>query len=250
MGGVFTLEEARTLGNDVAHIVGVSGGKDSTTMALRLRAECPEIDFEYFLTPTGDELPDVIEHWARLEALLGKAFVRVTSGTLDGWIEKYNALPNHRQRWCTKLLKIQPCIAYLKSRAPALLYVGLRADEEDRPGIISADANNVFPLREWGMGIRDVIGYLNDRGITVPKRTDCARCFGQRIIEWKRLLRDYPAIYQDAEDQERRTGFTFRSPTRDTWPAPLGELRAAFESGRPVRGEDREDEAACRVCKL
>ena len=42
------------------------------------------------------------------------------------------------------------------------------------------------------------------------------------------------------------------APGRDTWPAPLRELRAAFEAGRLPRGQDKYDSelSACRVCRL
>lgn len=234
---------------EITHVVGVSGGKDSTALALRL-AEAEPRDYVYLITPTGDELPEMTAHWERLERLLGKPLTRATNGTLKSLIDQFGSLPNHRQRWCTRLLKIQPTIAFLARHAPAINYVGLRADEEERVGIYG-DVPSRFPLREWGWGIAEVRGYLKARGITIPERTDCARCYGQRLVEWKRLLRKYPSIYADAEADEARTGHTFRSPNRDTWPAALKDLRTAFESGRKVRGEKSEDgETACRVCSL
>jgi hypothetical protein len=228
----------------------VSGGKDSTALALRL-AEVEPRDYVYLITPTGDELPEMVAHWERLERLLGKPLTRVTNGTLKGLIQEFGALPNHRQRWCTRMLKIQPTIAFLARHAPAINYVGLRADEEERRGIYG-DVPSRYPLREWGWGLTQVKDYLRERGVTIPERTDCARCYGQRLIEWKRLLTKHPAIYADAEVDEARTGHTFRSPQRDTWPAALKDLRAAFDSGRRVRGEqpDEDGENACRVCSL
>lgn len=35
------------------HIIGLSGGKDSTCMALRLLEVEPDTDFQYLITPTG-----------------------------------------------------------------------------------------------------------------------------------------------------------------------------------------------------
>jgi 3'-phosphoadenosine 5'-phosphosulfate sulfotransferase (PAPS reductase)/FAD synthetase len=59
------------------HVVGLSGGKDSTAMALRL-VEVEPREYTYVITPTGDELPPMVEHWKRLETLLGKPLIRVT----------------------------------------------------------------------------------------------------------------------------------------------------------------------------
>lgn len=239
------------------HIVALSGGKDSTALALLLNEREPR-DYEYLCTPTGDELPTMIAHWNGLEVLLGKSITRLSNHTLDFWINEFQALPNWRQRWCTRLLKIEPTIAWLKANVPVTMYVGLRADEEERGGIYG-DIEGVsfrFPLREWDIAEQDVWRYLAKNGIDIPKRTDCARCYGQRLAEWKALWREHPEIYADAERQEQGIGNTFRSPGRDTWPASLKELRERFETGENNKGQfsiwnDLEPEQqACRVCSL
>src|SRR5258708_3747049 len=145
------------------HVVALSGGNDSTAMALRLVEVEPKA-YVYLITPTGDELPEMVEHWARLERLLGTALTRVTDLTLNGLIKHYGALPNWRQRWCTRQLKIVPCLKFLKGCQPAMLYVGLRADEEAREGIYSPEVEQRFPLREWGWGRAQVRRYLRERG--------------------------------------------------------------------------------------
>lgn len=235
------------------HVIALSGGKDSTALALRLREVEPDTDFDYICTPTGDELPEMIAHWERLEGMLGKPLTRITNGTLHTLIDEFDALPNWRQRWCTRRLKIEPCLAYLKRNHPAVLYVGLRADEEERQGIYSNDVECRFPLREWGWGLAEVKGYLRERGVKIPERTDCARCYGQRLSEWRRLWEKHPEIYADAEAQEEKTGYTFRSPGRDSHPAALKDLRKVFERqpSLPVF-EDEEDDGfeSCRVCRL
>lgn len=43
------------------YVVGLSGGKDSTVLALELKRREPHVDWEYICTPTGNELPPVIE---------------------------------------------------------------------------------------------------------------------------------------------------------------------------------------------
>lgn len=239
-------------------VIALSGGKDSTALALRL-AEVEPRDYIYLITPTGDELPEMLAHWEKLESLLGKPLTRITNGTLNSWIEHFHALPNWRQRWCTRLLKIEPCLAYLKSIHPATLYVGLRADEEERKGIYSNDVTCRFPLREWGWGMGEVVGYLKERGVSIPKRTDCARCYGQRLGEWRQLWKKHPDLYADAERQEIAIGATFRSPGRDSMPAPLVQLRGVFEEevtmkakqGTLFDAEFCDDEGgACRVCSL
>jgi len=119
-------------------------------------------------------------------------------------IDTYNALPNHRQRWCTRQIKIQPAIAHLLRHPGSTLCVGLRADEEERVGLYGPYATYRYPLREQGWGLAQVKGFLSSRGIKIPKRTDCAFCYGQRLTEWYALWRDHPEIYAQGEEIERK----------------------------------------------
>lgn len=244
------------------HVVALSGGKDSTALALRMAQRGDHVD-HYLITPTGDELPSMKAHWALLEAQLGKKLTRVTDHTLDSLIEHFGALPNNRQRWCTRMIKIQPCLNWIQQQEEDVkLYVGLRADEEARLGLYSNDVETVFPLQDWGWGLAEVVDYLKGQGVPIPERTDCARCYDQRLGEWWELWKQHPEIYADAEAQEVKHGHTFRSPSRDTWPAPLSELRAEFAAGHVPAGvrlqlpllpaDDPEDyrETRCRVCSL
>lgn len=240
------------------HVVALSGGKDSTAMALWLVENEPR-DYTFICTPTGNELPVMFQHWAMLRERLGGKFIPIMGGTLQGLIEKQQALPNWRQRWCTRMLKIEPYAAWLMQQsekyARIVSYVGLRADEEEREGGDYSKVPGVesrFPLREIGWGIADVISYLDSKGVSIPERTDCAWCFYQTLGEWWILWREHPELYAQGEALEKMVGHTFRSPGRDTWPAGLAELRAEFEKGRIPRGTVRQHDliarTQCRVC--
>lgn len=241
----------------VAHIVGLSGGKDSTCLALALK-ERTNHPLHFVCTPTGDELPEMASHWKRCEELLLQPLIRLESGkTLDSLIVHYGALPNWRMRWCTRELKIEPYDAFLRELAaegPVVSYIGLRSDEEDREGVDYAKGIQgvtcSYPLRDWKWGLAEVWEFLDERGVIIPKRTDCARCYGQRLSEWRDLYVSYPALYAQAEAQEEATGHTFRSPGRDTWPASLKELRAEFDRGRPLRERRDARGKVCRACTL
>lgn len=235
------------------HVVGLSGGKDSTAMALRLMEVEPR-DYTYVCTPTGNELPEMSAHWRFLEFLLGKPLQQLPNGeTLLSLIETMEMLPNFRARWCTRILKIEPTIEYMASLPPgSTLYVGLRADEEERTGIFGEDIAIDFPMRRWGWGESNVWSYLSTLGVKIPVRTDCAWCYGPRLGEWYALWRKYPDLYRAGEDLEAKNGHTFRSPKRDTRPAALAGLRQEFEKGRTPRGAEAAmaGEGTCRVCKL
>jgi 3'-phosphoadenosine 5'-phosphosulfate sulfotransferase (PAPS reductase)/FAD synthetase len=235
------------------HVVALSGGKDSTAMALRL-AEVEPRDYIYVCTPTGDEPDEMFAHWRTLSAMLGKPLTPIVAGTLSGLIEQQQALPNYRMRWCTRMLKIEPFAAYMLKLGDCTSYVGIRADEPERE---AGDYTNIpgvemrFPLREWGWGLKEVVGYLESKGVCIPKRTDCELCFFQRLGEWHELWKTNPNKWAEGERLEAAMGHTFRSPSRDTWPAGMKGLRERFEAGdipRPFR--DREGDLKCRVCRL
>jgi 3'-phosphoadenosine 5'-phosphosulfate sulfotransferase (PAPS reductase)/FAD synthetase len=236
----------------MGNIVAFSGGKDSTALALRLH-ELGE-SFALLFTPTGDELPDLEAHIAAMVARIGCELIVPPNRTLYDWIATYGALPNFRMRWCTRQIKIEPCIAYLVQHPGSTLLVGLRADEEARVGLYGQYAAYRYPLREWGWRLRDVRRYLAAKGVTVPRRTDCALCYGQRLPEWYQLWKQHPERYAQGEALEAQTGHTFRSGQRDQWPASLAALRAKFAAGERPRGIGDEDTGdlpfRCRVCTL
>lgn len=235
--------------NEPRHIIGLSGGKDSTALALRL-AEIEPRPYEYICNATGNELPEMVAHWEKLQDMLGAEIKKVTYHTdLFGLIEEQKMLPNFRSRFCTRLLKIEPTIAYFATLPDdAVLHVGLRADEESRPGIFGEDMNIKFDMRDWGWKECDVWEYLAKRGVTIPERSDCAVCPYQRLEEWYKLWLYHPDQYAAGIAIEKRHGHTFRSASRDTWPASLEELAKEFASGRQLRKSSRG--TTCRVCSL
>lgn len=251
------------------HVVALSGGKDSTAMAIWLSENEPQ-NYQYVWTPTGNELPEMIEHILRLSTILNAPILPVSNGNgLAGQIKRERMLPNNRARWCTRKLKLEPYYRWLANQTPCVSYVGLRADESSRQGMAFESGNGIslrFPLREAGFTEADVWQFLDERNVKIPPRTDCAWCYHQTLGEWWRLWRLHPDIYAEGEKLEawmtelHGRKCTFRNDSRDTWPADLAGLRREFEAGRVpsrtvqqidlFRGERRAMTGACRVCSL
>jgi len=191
------------------HILGVSGGKDSTALAIYLRDRIPDI--EYVFCDTGKELPETYEYLDRLEAYLGQRIVRLDGEGRD--FDHYYAiyrgyLPSATERWCTKHLKIERIEQYIGDDQ-AVSYVAIRADE-DRGGYRSAKRNISvrFPFKEDGIVLADVLGILDKTGLGLPKyyewrsRSGCYFCFFQRKIEWVELRKRHPDLFEDAKAYE------------------------------------------------
>ena len=199
------------MSEQVRHICGISGGKDSSALALHLRDRVPEM--EYFFCDTGAELPETYEFLARLEVILGKPIARLNSERgFDHWFEVFRgALPSPQMRWCTKVMKIKPIEAWIGDE-PAISYVAIRADEANRKGYISTKPNieSRFPFVEDGIDHDGVMKILDDAGIGLPAyyewrtRSGCYFCFYQRKAEWVGLAERHPELYERAIAIEKK----------------------------------------------
>ena len=193
----------------VRHILSLSGGKDSTALAIHMRDRVP--DMEYVFCDTDKELKETYEYLDKLEHFLGKKIVRLRDDRgFDHWLQVYGGyLPSSRMRWCTRMLKIKPFEKYVGDD-PVLMYVGIRADE-DRTAYVSSKPNitAVYPFRDEGIAIDDVQHILEESGIGLPSyydwrtRSGCYFCFFQRKAEWVGLLEHHPDLFEEAKRYEK-----------------------------------------------
>lgn len=199
------------MADNTRHICGISGGKDSSALAVYMRSEVPNM--EYFFCDTGAELPETYEYLARLEVVLGKPIARLNASRgFDHWFEVFRgALPSPQMRWCTRNMKIKPIEEWVGDE-PVVSYVAIRADESNRKGYISTKPNikTRFPFVEDGVAHDDVLRILEDAGIGLPEyyewrtRSGCYFCFYQRKAEWVGLAERHPELYERAVAIEQK----------------------------------------------
>ncbi|HAA19460.1 MAG TPA: phosphoadenosine phosphosulfate reductase [Cytophagales bacterium] len=143
-----------TNNQDVRHVIGISGGKDSAALAIYLHDKHPELPLEYYFCDTGKELDETYELIERLEAYLGKSVTKLETvesdkdTPFDHFLEQYGGyLPSSISRWCTKKMKLEPFEKWVGT-GPVISYVGIR-DDENRDGYISKKTNiqTIFPFR-------------------------------------------------------------------------------------------------------
>lgn len=193
------------------HICGISGGKDSSALAVYLRERIP--DMEYFFCDTGAELPETYEYLDRLEVSLGKKIERLNPRKgFDHWFEVYRgALPSPQMRWCTKKMKIEPLEEWIGD-SPAISYVAIRADEANRKGYVSTKPNitTTFPFVDDGIDKDGVMRILDEAGVGLPSyyewrtRSGCYFCFYQRKAEWVGLAERHPELWERAVAIEQK----------------------------------------------
>ena len=199
------------------HVLGLSGGKDSSALAVYMRDNYPQINIEYFFTDTGKELPEVYSYLAMLEGYLGKPIVRLNPDRgFDFWLEQHNNfLPSAQARWCTIRMKLQPFEKWVKDFIEdghtVYSYVAIRNDEDYREGYQSRDENLKIklPFREDNIDKNGVMAILEHSGLGLPKyydwrsRSGCTFCFFQRKIEWVHLMEKHPEAFEEAKSYEK-----------------------------------------------
>lgn len=201
----------------VRHVLGLSGGKDSTALAYLLHKEIPQM--EYFFCDTGKELAETYEYLERIQARLGITVTYLNADRdFDYWLNIYNGfLPSPQMRWCTRQLKLVPLENFI-GEDETLSYVAIRADE-NRDGYLSTKSNikAIYPFKEKGIDKAGVLQLLDESGIGLPKyyewrtRSGCFFCFFQRKYEWVMLAEKHPDLFAKAVayEQEHKDGRQF-----------------------------------------
>jgi len=203
------------------HILSLSGGKDSTALALYMKDRVPEM--EYVFCDTGEELEETHKYLLSIEAQLGTKIARLNPDRpFVHYLDIYRGvLPDPRTRWCTRMLKIRPFEWYVGDDS-VVLYVGIRADESQRKGYVSTKSNITarFPFIDEGITRSDVFRILEESGLGLPdyyrwrSRSGCYFCFFQQKREWVGLLENHEKLFWKAADFEKTDSETGE---RYTW---------------------------------
>jgi 3'-phosphoadenosine 5'-phosphosulfate sulfotransferase (PAPS reductase)/FAD synthetase len=233
----------------VRHILALSGGKDSSALAVYLLGKVENL--EYVFCDTGEELDETYEYINRLQDFLcSKINWLKSEKDFRYYVDLYNGvLPDARTRWCTRMLKLKPYEGFIGDD-PVVSYVGIRADEPHRKGYISTKPNikTVFPFVENNIRLEDVERILKDSGLGVPRyyewrsRSGCYFCFYQQKREWIGLKNFHPELFEKAKAFEK---IDLETGERYTWNQgeSLDELFQRSESVMEEYEKRREREA-------
>jgi hypothetical protein len=230
----------------VRHILSLSGGKDSTALAIYMRERVP--DMEYVFCDTDKELKETYDYLDRLEGFLGKKIERLRDERgFDHWLDIYGGyLPSSKMRWCTKVLKIRPFEKYVGDDE-VKMYIGIRADE-NRGGYVTSKPNihPVYPFIEDRLTIDDVHRILKDSTIGFPEyyrwrtRSGCYFCFYQRKHEWVGLKENHPDLFEKSKRYEKIDATTGE---RYTW----SERESLEELEQPERVKQIKEQQQSRL---
>lgn len=239
--------------------VSVSGGADSTAMALLLweRGE----DFEMIFADTGAEFPENYVVLYNLSQTTGKRLNVVSGSSFFSCLANRDwFLPGPRVRWCTQSLKAIPIDRFLTKALGGgesiECCVGIRADEPRRfnfnDSYSNPDLPRTMPLVEADLGRCEVHQLCTKYDLLNPlynwrTNVSCFCCFFQRKSDWLGLLKYYPPLYALAEAWEEASFKTSRS--KHSWNAAftLKNFREADEAQIKLWPECNEE--TCLICQ-
>jgi 3'-phosphoadenosine 5'-phosphosulfate sulfotransferase (PAPS reductase)/FAD synthetase len=264
------------------HILALSGGKDSSALAIYMMDKVP--DMEYVFCDTGEELEETYEYISKLQEFLCKKIIWLKSERdFKYYLDMYSGvLPDARARWCTRMLKLKPYEEFIGDEL-VVSYVGIRADEPYRKGYISKKPNitTLFPFIENNIRHDDVMRILTESGLGLPdyykwrSRSGCYFCFFQQKREWIGLLENHPDLYEKAKafekyNPETGEGYTWiegKNLGDLSHPDSIRHIKNEYEKRR-AREENKfighqklmslwseddvedEHEVACNICHL
>jgi 3'-phosphoadenosine 5'-phosphosulfate sulfotransferase (PAPS reductase)/FAD synthetase len=226
------------LRDDQLLVVSVSGGKDSTALALYFlhEAKLPN-PLKFVFADTGWEHPDTYEYLNTIEAALGIEIDRV-AGKWDfvSLCEKKGRFPSAKARFCTEELKVKPIAVYVDALIDAgedpVVAVGIRADESlsrskmSEWGFSSAyDAPIWRPLLKWSAG--EVFNLHKKHGVPVnplykrgAARVGCYPCIMSRKSEFAHGFRESGDLLEKLEEAEKRVGAASKRGQSTFLPTP------------------------------
>jgi hypothetical protein len=195
------------------YICPVSGGADSTALAILLRLLFPGTYFHFVFTDTKAELPEIYDSLDRLEKFLQQPITRITptKGLFELIEQDFNGfLPSYKERWCTRILKAQGFAAFLEQfkNSKAYIMVGIRSDESERLAFTMDGCETEMPFVDMGLKREDIFQILMDT-IGIPSfykfrtRSGCTTCFYQRRSELVSLREFHPIHFHAGKKYEK-----------------------------------------------
>lgn len=181
------------------YLIPLSGGADSSALAILMHWMFPNHPFEYCFTDTVAEEPEIYTTLDTLEEYLGKPITRIVPEMgLFELIEHYKGfLPSSQARWCTRELKLRTFKTWIEQfkGQQKYMFVGIRSDESDRLAFTIDEVETVMPFIDLNLKREHIFAIL-EKTIGIPRyyrrrtRSGCSVCFFQRRSELVGLLQE------------------------------------------------------------
>ena len=177
---------------------------------------------------TTKEFPAMYEHIEKVQSMIEPLKIEIVKIDFDYWFgdhiktrgkrkgETGYGFPDFRNRWCTTLKsqavrKLQKTISQDSTQ-----FHGIAFDEKHRtdknPG-----RDIQYPLVEWGITEKQALEYCYSKGLDWGglyekfHRVSCWCCPLSRIGELRVLYNDFPELWKDLQEMDKKSFRRFRS---------------------------------------
>ncbi len=227
------------------NIVSFSGGKDSTAMLLMMLEKGIQVD-RVICVDTTKEFPQMYEHIEKVQAMIEPLKIEIVKIDFDYWLgerllskgkragEHGLGWPDMRNRWCTQL-KMDAFTSALcgndliANKWPSVKgqtqknklytqFLGITFDEKSREQSSKQAGRNVrYPLVEWQITEKQALEYCYSKGLDWDglyekfHRVSCWCCPLSRIRELRVLYNDFPELWKDLQEMDKKSFRKFRS---------------------------------------
>lgn len=209
------------------NVVSFSGGKDSTAMLLMMIEKGLKID-RIINIDTTKEFPQMYEHIKKVQEYIRPYGLQVETFQIDfdyyfschiktkgknkgksgyGW-------PDFRNRWCTALKR--EVSKKVVNNTNIIESQGIAFDEEKRLNKNKGKRNIRYPLAEWHVTEKQALQYCYEKGFDwgglyeKMARVSCWCCPLSRIGELKILNTDFPNLWQELKEMDKKSFRQFR----------------------------------------
>lgn len=261
------LEQALAEGKKI--LVSLSGGKDSTALALLLVDRGVEVA-EFLFCDTGLEYPEIYDALDRFEETTGRKITRLRREDGKDFlyfaahkpIKARSALrrdgtprrtrghgwPNPMLRFCTRELKLDVLAKYKRDHYKTGEYVeavGIAADEPKR--IHAENPLTVYPLVEWGITEADAFALCKARGFYPSpcayddcKRVSCFACPLSNLDKIRYLIGKRPELWSRIKEMEKEIGEPWMKLRSNGLGTAYFEKRFAEDGLMPHKGGQKK----------
>lgn len=204
-------------------VVAFSGGKDSTACLLWALDHFDHSKIRAVFQDSGVENPETADYINFLSNRL-IPIDNIPIKSFWDWLREIGRWPGIKLRWCTRRLKTDPMIKYLKEISKPIVIFGMRGLESNsRSKYHALEYDPLFkccrfhPIINWDE--RTVYNYIMMHNIPInpaynyASRVGCWCCPSSRIRDIVRFAKIHPDVMTEAVRIEAEVGHTWNFET-------------------------------------
>lgn len=188
-------------------IISLSGGKDSTALALLAVERGLQIHSMVFFDSKW-EFPEMYPHIEKLSKKVNFPLIRLSPRRPFAKELELNRWPSFRREWC-RGRKVNALNKYARKHDATQL-IGFTSDEVQRTKSKEMSKKAVaFPLIDWGITEKEALAYCYKQGFdwgglyNYFDRVSCFCCPFKKIDDYRKIRKYFPKLWQQMLEMDK-----------------------------------------------